>query len=67
MLEIDPQYLVVIYHLATAHWKMGNEVKGIRYDQLYLEKGRHLDLKNRSQERLVKAGVTEDVQNSLLK
>ncbi len=59
VLVIDPQYLFSIHHLATAHWKLGNDTEGINYDRLYLEKGQHRNLRRRSQERLAKAGKTQ--------
>jgi tetratricopeptide (TPR) repeat protein len=52
VLEIDPEYVEVLFHLATAHRQLGNADRANDYDREYIERGVHDELIERSRDRL---------------
>ena len=51
-LEVAPDYYEILHHLATVFWKLENKDEAIKYDRLFLQNGKHLDLLNTSRARL---------------
>jgi len=58
VVELEPARTEAVSHLATVLWKLGREEEAVRYDRLFLEKGGHADLMQRSRDRL--AGRTAE-------
>jgi tetratricopeptide (TPR) repeat protein len=59
VLEIDPEYLEALHHLASAHWKLGNAQAAVRWDREYLERGAgHRGLERESRRRIASQGET---------
>ncbi len=54
VLNLSPGYSEALFRLASVYWKLGNETEARRIDALYLEKGVHEELKNRSRSRLAR-------------
>jgi tetratricopeptide (TPR) repeat protein len=52
VLELDPDYTEAVHHLATLHWQLGDEDEAARQDRIYIERGSHHDLIERSRARL---------------
>jgi len=50
--ELDPNYSEAIFRLATVYWKLGDSALARRTDRLYLEAGKHPDLRRTAARRL---------------
>jgi superkiller protein 3 len=57
VLEIDPEYVEALFHLATAHRQLNNMERAAEYDREYIERGDHEDLIERSRKRLENGGI----------
>ena len=54
VLRVDPQYVEVLHHIATAYWKLGETDPAKVYDERYVESGKHDDLLKISRDRLAR-------------